>query len=263
MNDRGVRDWPDICALVVGGSSGIGLAAADLLLERGAAAVRIAGRNAARGAAALAALQQSRPRGDVDFLAADCTEPAAAEALVAEAARRMGQLDVLVCSAGGNQLPELLFRMPLAGVRDAVQQDLLPTLLCCRAVLPVMMAAGGGAIVTVASDAAKVATPGEAVIGGNMAAIVQFTRGIAIEGRRNGIRANCVTPSLVEGTPLTERLMEAGTFSARLFAKARPLAGLGPTTARDVAEVVVFLAGPQAARITGQAVSVNGGISAA
>jgi NAD(P)-dependent dehydrogenase (short-subunit alcohol dehydrogenase family) len=62
-----------------------------------------------------------------------------------------------------------------------------------------------------------------------LAAIIRVTRGLAIEGTRDAIRANTITPSLVEGTPLTERLMEAGTFAAKLFAKARSLAGLGAT----------------------------------
>jgi NAD(P)-dependent dehydrogenase (short-subunit alcohol dehydrogenase family) len=96
-----------------------------------------------------------------------------------------------------------------------------------------------------------------------MAAIIQFTRGLAIEGKRNGIRANVITPSLVEGTPLTERLMAPGSFPAKLFAKAREQAHLGATTGEDLAALALFLAGPEAGRITGQAISVNGGISAA
>ena len=95
-----------------------------------------------------------------------------------------------------------------------------------------------------------------------MAAIIQFTRGLAIEAKRNGIRANVITPSLVEGTPLTERLMAEGSFPAKLFAKARPLAHLGPTYPQDLAALAFFLASPAAAKITGQAISVNGGISA-
>jgi NAD(P)-dependent dehydrogenase (short-subunit alcohol dehydrogenase family) len=126
-----------------------------------------------------------------------------------------------------------------------------------------MMAQNGGSIITVASDAGKVATPGETVIGAGMAAIIQFTRGLAIEGKRNAVRANCLTPSLVEGTPLTDRLMEEGRFSAKLFSKARPLAHLGPTYPEDLAALAVFLASPAAAKLTGQAISVNGGISAA
>jgi len=211
----------------------------------------------------VAKLREGAPQADIGALVFDCGDGAAAEAMAAQAAQELGGLDLLVCSPGGNNLPELLFRQPIDQLNRTLLQDLAPTLNACRAVLPVMMEAGGGCIVNVASDAAKVATPGESVIGAVMAGIVQFTRGLAIEGRRNGIRANAVTPSLVEGTALTERLMAEGTFSRKLFEKARPLAGLGPTTAEDLAELIVFLASPAAAKITGQAISVNGGISAA
>ncbi len=257
------RELAETRALLPGGTSGIGLEAARQLLAAGAPAVRIAGRNPARGARAAAALQADAPRASVGYLQADCGDPAAAATMAARAAEEMGGIDLLVTSAGGNHLPELLFRTPVEDVAGIIREDLLPGLLACRAALPHLIAAGGGAVIAVASDAAKVATPGETVIGAAMAAMVQFIRGVAIEGKRNGIRSNCVTPSLVEGTPLTERLMADGTFSSRLFAKARPLAGLGPTTPEDIAGLIVFLASPAASRITGQAISVNGGISAA
>lgn len=249
-------------ALLVGGTSGIGLDTARLLLERGAASVCIIGRDGQRGQAAAKSLARDGAE-TVRFVQADCGDPDQARRMAEEARETMGGIDILVTSASGGHLPEILMRMEIKTVRDVVLSGLLPHLLACRAVLPRMVEAGQGAIVTIASDAAKVATPGETAIGACMAGIVQYTRTLAIEAKRNGIRANCVTPSLVEGTPLTERLMAEGTFSSRLFAKARPLAGLGPTTARDVAELVAFLASPRAARITGQAVSVNGGISAA
>lgn len=244
--------------LAVGGTSGIGLACAAAMLAQGAAAVRVVGRSAERGAAAATRLG---PR--AGFIAADCADPDAVQAMADRAVAEMGGVDALICAPGATHLPELLFRQSLAQIRETLTQDLAPVLLTCRAVLPVMMAQGAGAIVAVASDAGKVATPGESVIGAGMAAIIQFIRGLAIEGKRNGVRANVVTPSLVEGTPLTERLMAEGRFSAKLFAKARGLAHLGPTTAEDVAALAAFLLSPAAARITGQAISVNGGISAA
>ncbi len=244
--------------LVVGGTSGIGLACARALLAAGAPALCVVGRDAARGEAAAGSLG-ARCR----FLQADCAEPDSVENMAARAVAEMGGIDVLVCAPGTTNLPELLFRQSLAEIRTTLTQDLAPVLYCGRAVLPSMMAQGSGAIVNIASDAGKVATPGESVIGAGMAAIIQFTRGLAIEARRNGIRANVITPSLVEGTPLTDRLMAEGRFSAKLFAKARTLAHLGPTTPEDIAALAVFLASPASGRITGQAISVNGGISAA
>ena len=197
------------------------------------------------------------------FLQADCADPREVERMVTQAAAQMGRIDTLVCSLGGTRLPELLHRQSLDDIRVSLNHDLAPFLYAGRAVLPVMMAQDGGAVINIASDAGKIATPGESVIGAGMAAIIQFTRGLAIEGKRDGIRANTITPSLVEGTPLTKRLLEEGTFAAKLFAKARPLAGLGPTWPEDLAALAVFLASPSAAKITGQAISVNGGISAA
>lgn len=257
------RELSETRALLAGGTSGIGLEAARHLLAAGVPVVRLAGRNPTRGADALAALKALGKDADIGFLEADCGSPVAATAMAERAAREMGGIDLLVASMGGNYLPNLLTRTPIEEVANIIREDLLPGILACRATLPHLVAAGGGTVIAVASDAAKVATPGETVIGAAMAATVQFIRGLAIEGKRDGIRANCVTPSLVEGTPLTERLMAEGTFSSRLFAKARPLAALGPTTPADLAGLIVFLASPAAARITGQAISVNGGISAA
>lgn len=242
--------------LIPGGTSGIGLACARAFLDAGAT-VRIAGRNTQRGAAATAGLGPQ-----AGFLRADCADPAQAQRMVEDAVAQMGGIDTLICSLGGTRLPELLFRQSLDDIRISLTQDLAPFLYVGRAVLPVLMAQGSGAVINIASDAGKIPTPGESVIGASMAAIIQFTRGLAIEAKRNGIRANVITPSLVEGTPLTERLMAEGSFPAKLFAKARPLAHLGPTVPEDLAALALFLASPAAARITGQAISVNGGISA-
>ncbi|MEM7508521.1 MAG: SDR family oxidoreductase [Pseudomonadota bacterium] len=250
-----IKPLADQSVLILGGTSGIGLECARQFKENGSR-VMIVGRNQARGDAAADALGAS-------FAATDCGDIEAIEALMTDVTERHGSIDTLVVSLGGNRLPELLFKQSMADVRDSLVQDQAPFIYAGRAVLPVMMAQNGGSIVNIASDAGKVATPGEAVIGANMAAIIQFTRGLAIEAKRNGIRANTITPSLVEGTPLTERLMEDGKFSAKLFAKARPLAHLGATYPQDLAALAVFLASPAAAKITGQAISVNGGISAA
>jgi 2-hydroxycyclohexanecarboxyl-CoA dehydrogenase len=245
----------DQSVLIPGGASGIGLACARAFVDAGAT-VCIVGRNAERGAAAAAELG---PR--ASFIAADCSDPSQVERMVADAAARMGRIDTLICTLGGNRLPQLLFRQSLDDIRASLNQDLAPFLYVGRAVLPVMMGQNSGAVINIASDAGKLATPGESVIGAGMAAIIQFTRGLATEAKRNGIRANTITPSLVEGTPLTARLMAEGTFAAKLFAKARPLAHLGPTTPEDLAALTIFLASPAAAKLTGQTISVNGGIS--
>jgi len=125
--------------------------------------------------------------------------------------------------------------------------NLTGTFIVCRAAVPILLGSGGGVIVNVASDAAKTATPGEAVIGAAKAAIVMFTRTIAMEEKRYGIRANALTPSLVHGTASTERITADG-FSGKLFARAAQQAHLGVPTADDIAALTVFLCSPAAAR---------------
>jgi len=83
-----------------------------------------------------------------------------------------------------------------------------------------------------------------------------------MEAKRDGLRVNALTPSLVEGTATAERILAHG-FSQKLFQKAAKQAHLGVAQPEDLAAIAVFLAGPGGSKITGQAISVNGGISAA
>jgi len=243
-------------ALVVGGSAGIGLEVARQMLAVGAEVV-IAGRNPERGARALAALGDDK----ATFLRADAGKPDECAELVAGAVARMGGIDTLVCCGAGDPMPRLLRDIPPDSLMPRINDALAPVITPAHAVLPVMSAQGGGAVICLASDAGKLATPGEVAIGAAMAGIIMFCRAMANEAKRNGIRVNCLTPSIVEGTPLHDRLME-DPFAGKLFGKAKAMAHLGVVTPADLAAMAVFLASPQAARITGQTISVTGGISA-
>lgn len=252
----------DEVALICGGTAGIGLASARALLAAGVGRVMLVGRNPGRGAAALATLRAAAPLADIRFTAADLAQPAAAEAAVAACIASFGRIDTLLSGAGGDPMPRLLHEIPLAAVADTIGGITSSVLLPVRAALPHMMERRSGTILCIASDAGKVATPGEVCIGAAMAAIAMFCRALAIEAKRSSIRVNCLTPSIVRDTPLYHTLM-ADPFAGKLFAKAESLARLGVATAEDLAALVVFLSGPDAARLTGQTISVNGGISAA
>jgi 2-hydroxycyclohexanecarboxyl-CoA dehydrogenase len=89
---------------------------------------------------------------------------------------------------------------------------------------------------------------------------MMFSRGLALEAKRHGVRVNAITPSIVRGTPLYDTLMEH-PFASKLFNKAEAMASLGVVDADDLAQLVVFLASPAAAKISGQCISMNGGIS--
>lgn len=246
--------------LVVGGSSGIGRAAARAFVEAGAPRVVIVGRNSERGQSVCDDLRESAT-GSVDFVAADVTDPQQVEYAVRESLSLLTRIDVVINAAGAEHLPTLLHRTAVADIPRILSDIAAPAMLMTRAVLPHMASQSSGCVINVASDAAKVPTPGESVIGAAMAAIVVFSRTAAVEAKRNGVRVNVLTPSLVEGTRTTDRLFD-DEFSARLFGKARELADLGVSTPEDQAALMVFLAGPGGQRITGQAISVNGGISA-
>lgn len=246
--------------VITGGTSGIGLATAKRLAAAGPCRIVLNGRDAHRGTAACDDVRMLHPVCHVAFVSADVSVLESAAHLVAAARRELdGPIDVLVNAAGGDFLPALFHDTPLADIDGIVRTWLLGTMHVCRLALPHL--ADGAAIVNVASDAAKVPTPGETVIGAVMAGIAMFSRTLAMEAKRRRIRVNVVAPSLVDGTLSSARLT-AGGFSARLFAKAAKAAYLGLPAAEDVAAMVAFLAGPEAARVTGQVVSVNGGISA-
>jgi NAD(P)-dependent dehydrogenase (short-subunit alcohol dehydrogenase family) len=245
--------------VITGGTSGIGLASAHRL-ARTPAVIVINGRNAQRGAAARDAIMAANPAITVHFVAADVSTQDGASRLFTEAQHVLGgPIDVLVNSAGGEFAPTLFHDNTLDMIDGAVRHWLLATIYCCRLALPEL--ADGAAVINVASDAAKVPTPGEAVIGAAMAGITMFSRTFAMEAKRRGIRVNAVTPSLVAETITHDRVMST-PFSAKLFVKATGAAHLGIPSPDEVAAVIAFLASSEAAKITGQVVSVNGGISA-
>lgn len=256
-----VRDYPQSAVLIAGGTSGVGLASALAFVDAGVPRVALLGRDPERGEQARAQIAARAPDTDVVFLAADATDATQVDDVVGQVGDRFGGLDVLVSSVTAGYRPELLHRLPTTGLAEILLRQAVPPMLLTRAALPVMTAQGGGSIVCVASDAAKVPTPGESVLGAAMAAIVMFCRTAAMEAKRNGIRVNAVTPSLIAGTRTAASVLSDG-FSKALFEKAAGLAHLGVAEVDDLAALIVFLGGPGAARLTGQAISVNGGISA-
>jgi NAD(P)-dependent dehydrogenase (short-subunit alcohol dehydrogenase family) len=254
------KDLDASSALIVGGTAGIGLASARALAAAGVPRIAVVGRNTERGE--LAAKSIAELGAAAHFIAGDATDANTAATIAAQADQILSGIDILMCTTAANVRPELFVNIPAIEIGPALTELALPSMHMASAVLPGMRSRRGGVIVNVASDAAKTATPGESVIGAAKAAIVMFTRTIAIEEKRYGIRANALTPSLVHGTASTERITSDG-FSGKLFARAAQQAALGVPTADDIAALTVFLCSPAAGRLTGQAISVNGGISAA
>lgn len=254
------RPLSDCSAVLTGGTSGVGLAVAEQLLAAGVPRLVLIGRDAERGRSALRHLAADARRARASFIQADANDPDEARRAGEEAAAQVGPIDVLVNSTTSSNVPDLLNDIPVERIATILTQQALAPLHMTRVVLPWMREERRGSIVNVASDAAKVPTPGESVIGAAMAAITMFSRTAALEAKRDGVRINVVTPSLIDGTPTSARVLETG-FSAKLFRKAAAQAHLGLATPSDLAGLVVYLAGPSSARMTGQVISLNGGIS--
>lgn len=247
--------------LIAGGTSGVGLRTARAFAAAGAAGIVLGGRNEARGAAAEAAVKASGT-GAVAFVSADVNTVAGATGLVDAAVEQMGGIDVLVNSTVAPYMPVLLHTMPIEDLAAILTQQGLGTMLVCRAAVDVMRAAGAGAIINIASDAQRVPTPGETGIGAAMAAIVTFSQTLALEAKRYGVRVNVLSPSMIVDTGSHERAM-AGEFSKKIFDKIVSQAHLGLTEPEDLSNAILFLASPLSRRITGQVISINGGISIA
>ncbi|HZE65842.1 MAG TPA: SDR family oxidoreductase [Sporichthyaceae bacterium] len=255
------KPLPECAVAITGGTSGVGLATAHAFAAQGVTRLALLGRDPDRGTAAREQVLAAYPGLDVHYVRTDASDHHSAVAAAHTVDALLEGFDVLVNSTQSQWVPDLARDIPLENARRILLDQAMPPINMSLAALPYMTERQFGVILNIASDAAKLATPGESVIGAGMAAIVMFSRTLAMEAKRNGIRVNAVTPSLIQGTPGGDRVM-AGGFSKKLFEKAAAMAHLGVPEADDLAALIVFLAGPGAARITGQAISVNGGISA-
>lgn len=257
-----VPEYHEMTAVLTGSSGGIALCSAMALAKAGVPRIMLNGRRPEKAAQAIQAVKSVAPAAEVDFFAADVTEIEGATRLIDATINRFGSIEVLVNSIASTLPPKLFKDTDPSEFTAHFKSNFLSVMNSIHAALPHMTASGGGIIVSIASDAGKVATPGEAVIGGFKAAIMMFSRALAMEASRNGVRVHCISPSLVRNTRSYHELM-ANPFTRKVFDKAEARAKLGLAEPEDLAALVVYLAGPAAARVTEQVISVNGGLSAA
>ena len=237
-------------AMVTGGTRGIGLAIARLLADDGASVV-VSGRDPGRlesAAKELEALGAS-----VLAVAADAAKREDADRLVEAARERFGRIDVLVNNAGITR-DQLLVRMKDADWDTVMETNLRGVFLMTRAVGKVMMRQKSGRMINISSAAGAMGNPGQVNYSAAKAGVIGLSKAAARELAHWNILVNAVAPGLIE-TDMT----------ATISAEAReglmqqvPLKRIG--TAREVAEVVRFLAGDGAGYITGQVIHVNGGL---
>ena len=239
-------------ALVTGGSRGIGRATVLTLGRLGAHVVINYRNNQAAAEETLAALTaDGQGRGELcRFDIADENQIEAAIKIIVD---RHHKIDILVNNAGVTA-DNLLIRMKPDDWDQVVGINLKGTILCTKAVTRVMLRQRYGRIIHLSSVVGQTGNAGQSIYAATKAGILGFTKAMAREVASRGITVNAVAPGFIE-TEMTAKL------PAKLqeeFLRSIPLGRFG--TCEDVAESIAFLAGPAAGYITGQVISVNGGV---
>lgn len=236
--------------LVTGGASGIGLATVQSFAERGAD-VLLCDINAGAGQAAADAIRAKG--GKAEFVQIDVTDKASIAAARDKILASRGRVDVIANVAGWGHIQPFVENDD-AFIARVMGINLLGPIELLRAFFPSMIEKKKGRIVNVSSDAGRVGSLGESVYSAAKGGLIALTKSLAREGARHGINVNCICPGPTD-TPLLksepEKFLEA-------FLRAIPMRRFGKPS--EVADAIVFMASDRASYITGQVLSVNGGL---
>jgi 2-hydroxycyclohexanecarboxyl-CoA dehydrogenase len=238
-------------ALVTGGASGIGKATV-IEFARCGATVICADVNAEKGVEL--EREAAATNFAVEFAAIDLADSDSVRRCAAAVAERHPRIDILVNAAGWNDIEPFVENSPDYMDR-VIAINLGGTLHLTQALLPGMIAAGKGKIVNVSSDAGRVGSTGETAYAAAKGGVIAFTKSLAREVARHSINVNCVCPGPTD-TPMLQsrpdKLKEA-------FLRAIPFRRFAQP--QEIADAIVFFAGPRSDYITGQVLSVSGGLT--
>ena len=241
-------------AIVTGAGRGVGKAIARALTEEGAS-VLVGDIDADAAHATAEALRAAG--GDAEAVAADVSDPAAAQALTEAAVERFGRVDILVNNAGIG-LNKLFMETTPEDLDRIMRVNLLGPMLCSQAALRVMLPRGYGRIVNIVSISGLVGNIGRTAYGASKAALQLMTKVMAVELGAQGVTINAIAPGPIE-TDLSAAIHTQQTRNA--FHARTPMHRYG--TPAEIAAAVVFLASDGAAYVNGTTLTVDGGFAVA
>jgi len=243
--------FDDKIVLVTGGASGIGKATV-MAFARAGATVICADVNDAKGQELKKEAAGTNLK--IDFFVIDMSNSVSIRATAAEVLKKYSHVDILVNGAGWGDIQPYI-ENSADFINRVIAINLTGPTHLTQALLPPMIAAQGGRIINIASDAGRVGSSGETVYAGAKGGLIAFTKSLAREVARYSINVNCVCPGPTD-TPMlatrSEKLRDA-------FLKAIPFRRFAKP--EEIADAVVFFAGPQSDYITGQVMSVSGGLT--
>ena len=244
-------------ALVSGGASGIGKAIAQLFLEEGAKVVV----TDINSAALTQAVQDLTQYGEISGVAGDVRSMADAGQMVSATVERLGRLDVLVCNAGITSVA------PIEGLAEEEWDRVLSTNVkgmytLIKHAVPLMKAQGHGAIVTLGSEMGVVAVPESPAYNASKGAVIMFTKSLALDLIRYGIRVNALCPGITR-TPLLQAEVDNSIDPAKTAAAQATWAPIMRVAEpREIAHGALWLASDDSSFVVGSCLMVDGGFTA-
>lgn len=238
--------------IITGAASGMGRSLAQLAVEQGATVALLD-----INEAGLKETVDSVAEGKATAVVTDLTDWESVEAGVARSVEALGGLDA-VCNVAGWDVPGRFWEQSLDFWEKVVNINLWGVLYMYRATIPILREQGSGTVVNVASDAGRVGSKGETVYAAAKGGVIALTKSLARELASSGVTTNCVCPGPMM-TPLFEAELESDPKLTEKLVRAIPMRRVADPA--EPAGVVAFLASDAASYMTGQVVSVSGGLT--